>query len=218
MAKAPEAVQPSEVIVVSTLHQFHTQMDTYTFGDLAYLVERLSPDILALELTQADVAERRAQRIKQEYPRSIYPLLERQAYFVVPLEPDEPTFSELVSLQQSAVKDLLENEPGKYAVLNQHAQILLDYVLRHCTSAEAASSPTLDALCEVKHTLQEKVLGPRERDFWGAWNRFFLDKIVQTANDHAGKRIVIVVGFEHGYWLSKELAQMPAIKLLGIEV
>ncbi len=85
------AFQHSEVIVVSTLHQFHAQTDAYTFDDLAQLVEKLSPDVLTLELTQADVAERREQGVKQEYQRSIYPLLEGRSYPVVALEPDEPT-------------------------------------------------------------------------------------------------------------------------------
>jgi len=102
---------PAKVIVLSTLHQLHAQTDGYSFSDLADVIERLHPDILAVELTATDLESRREQPTKQEYHRSVFPLLDKHDYIVIPLEPPQPLYDELVSLFRQAQQELSEQNP-----------------------------------------------------------------------------------------------------------
>jgi hypothetical protein len=85
----------TEVIVLSTLHQLHGETEGYSYEDLSNLIERLNPDVLAVELTTKDLESRRDQSVKQEYQESVFPLLEKHNYIVVPLEPSPPLLGEL---------------------------------------------------------------------------------------------------------------------------
>src|SRR5215213_3236838 len=77
-AEVQEPTRPvTEVVVLATLHQYHTKVPRYGFAELAAIVEALKPDVIAMELTAEEIAARAPQRGKQEYPRAIYPLLER---------------------------------------------------------------------------------------------------------------------------------------------
>ena len=71
-----------------------------------------------------------------------------------------------------------------------------------------------DQQMRAKHPLQEALVGEGERTGWDAWNRHFLDVITSAAAEHPGKRIVVLVGAEHGYWLRERLAGRPNVRLL----
>ena len=58
------------------------------------------------------------------------------------------------------------------------------------------------------------VPGEGERAGWEAWNGEFLATIARAAQEHPGKRIVVLVGAEHGYWLRAALARTPGLRLL----
>jgi hypothetical protein len=106
------AADRAEVIVLSTLHQLHAETEGYSFADLSEAIEQLQPDILAVELTAEDLESRRDQPTKQEYQRAVFPLLDKHNYDVVPLEPPQPLYDELVGLFRKSQKDLIEQNPA----------------------------------------------------------------------------------------------------------
>ena len=48
-------MRATEVIVLSTVHQFHTKVPGYSFDELTHVIEALSPDVLAVELDRKSV-------------------------------------------------------------------------------------------------------------------------------------------------------------------
>ncbi len=82
----------------------------------------------------------------------------------------------------------------------------------------AVNSRQTDALFEVKHEFQSALYGPEERRGWERWNEHFLSRILDVARDNAGKRIVVTVGVEHGYWLRKRLRRDSRLASLEPEV
>lgn len=215
--EVPRATAPAEVVVLSTLHQLHPQVPGYGFDDLSRIIERLAPDVLAVELTAEDLAERKEQRAKQEYPRSVYPLLERHDYQLVPLEPSEPLFSEMVRPNLESSKAFTERTPETARAFGAHSKAVFDYLMRYWDSPAAVNSSTTDALFEVKHTFQDAVMPPEQAAGWEAWNQHFLERIVEAAQAHPGRRIVVLVGAEHGYWLRQRLRNQPQVDLLDTE-
>jgi hypothetical protein len=45
------APPPTEVVIVCALHQLHEQTSFYSYADLSAAIERLQPDVLAVELS-----------------------------------------------------------------------------------------------------------------------------------------------------------------------
>ena len=205
----------AEVFVLSTLHQFHGESKFYSFEKLAEIVKKFNPDIIAVELTPKDLETRKEQKTKQEYQKSIFPIAEK--YKLVPLEPAEPKFSELLNFVRDASKELNEKSPEKAEAFSVYSNALYDYLFKKWDSPLSVNSGETDALFEVKHKFQEALFGEKEVKGWEGWNQHFLDVILQTAKENPGKKILVTVGVEHGYWLRKHLKESGAVKLLKPE-
>jgi hypothetical protein len=195
----------SEVIVLSTLHQLHEQTRGYTFQDLSEVIEQLRPDFLAVELTAIDLESRRDQPVKQEYQRSVFPLLDKHHYQPVALEPPQPLYGELVGLFREANKQLSEQNPAAAATFDVYTESLYQILIERWVSPAEVNSLATDILFESKHRFQSAIFGPSEVKAWEQWNQHFLQKILTTAEAHPGKRILVLVGAEHSYWLRSRL-------------
>jgi len=208
--------KPAEVIVLSTLHQLHDQTEGYTFQDLSQIIEQIRPDLLALELTAGDIESRRDQPTKQEYQRSVFPLLDKHPYEVIPLEPPDPLYSELVGFFRASSEQLREQSPAVLDTFNIYANTLYQLLSERWVSAAAVNSPETDVLFESKHRFQSTIFGPLEARAWEEWNEHFLRQILAAAAANPGGRILVLVGAEHGYWLRAHL-ETSAVNLLDTE-
>lgn len=207
----------TEIFVLSTLHQLHLESKYYSFETLSQIIEKLRPDILAVELNSADLLNRKEQKTKQEYQKSIFPLIDKHKYLTVPLEPAEPKFSELVSLLRDSEKELREKSPEKAAVFSLYVKTLYDYLLETWDSPLAVNSVQTDAFFEVKHNYQNVVYNEKQKLVWENWNTHFFDIILETAKKNPGRRIVVTVGAEHAYWLRKKIRGNKSVTLLEAE-
>jgi len=207
----------SKVFVLSTLHQFHGQSKFYSFETLSKIVEMIKPDVIAVELTPTALETRKEQKTKQEYQKSIFPLADKHKYALVPLEPAEPKFSELVKLVTDASKELNEKSPQKAEAFSVYSNALYDYLFKTWDSPLAVNSSQTDSLFEVKHKFQNALFGEKEEKGWEGWNQHFLDKILEAAQKNPGKKILVLVGAEHSYWLRKHLKENQSIDLIKPE-
>lgn len=206
--------QNAEVFVLSTLHQFHDRTKFYSFEKLSQIVEKFDPDVIAVELT-ADAAQAKSeQKTKQEYQKSIFPLAEKHRYKMVALEPEEPKFSELVNLVTSANRELREKSPDKAEAFSIFSENLYEYLFKKWDSPLSVNSSETDALFEVKHEFQKALFGEKEEKGWEGWNTCFLDKIIETAKQNPGKKIIVTVGVEHAYWLRDRLRQHKGVNFI----
>lgn len=206
----------SEVLVLGTLHQFHETTSGYSFADLSRIVETIKPDILATELTPEALENRSEQKTKQEYQRSIFPLMEKHGYLAVPMEPAEPVYSKFVGMLRESNTELREKFPQKSEAFSVYSNQLYEYLFAKWTSAAAVNSPETDALFEVKHKFQNALFGQKEEAAWNGWNSHFLKQILAAAKQHPGKRILVLVGVEHTYWLRKELKASKDVRYVSV--
>jgi len=208
------AQEKTEVFVLSAMHQYHGQDNTYTFGKLSEIVEGYRPDIIAVELTFADLNSRKEQKTKQEYQKSIFPAADKLKAKMVPMEPADPKFSELVGLIRASEAETRDQHPDAADAFSKYTDSLYDYLFGYWKSAAEVNSPRTDALFEVKHEFQNKVFGEKQERGWEGWNTHFLETILKAAKENPGKRIIVVVGAEHSYWLRKKLRMQDGIRLV----
>ena len=55
LAQPAKKAKRAEILVLSTMHQYHDNMPYYSFDELSQIIEKLRPDVLAVELTPADL-------------------------------------------------------------------------------------------------------------------------------------------------------------------
>lgn len=206
-----------KVYVLSALHQLHDKTPYYSFDELTRIIDRIDPDVIVVELTPADLASRKEQVNKQEYQRSVFPLAEKRGYELVPMEPAEPKFSEIVGVVRRSESALRTASPDKAAAFTIYANYLWEHLLNTWKSPADVNSAETDAMFAVKHGFQNELFGPEQKKGWEAWNRHFLDRITETARNNPGKRILVVVGAEHSYWLRSRLADKDGIDLAAAE-
>lgn len=206
-------VAHADVIVLSTLHQLHDRYPGYSYQELSKIIERFDPDVLAVELTAEDLQSRREQPVKQEYQHSVFPLLDKHDYIVVPLEPPQPLYGELVSLIRQGQAELQERKPALVASFEIYTESLFQLLDIRWKSPADVNSPTTDVLFESKHRFQEALFGSAESRGWEEWNEHFLEKILDSARANPGKKILVLVGAEHAYWLRDRLSN-GSVRLL----
>lgn len=211
---AVASAAPAEVAVLSTLHRLHATVPAYDNAALAAAIERLAPDVLCLEVGPEAWAARRPERTKVEYPEVVYPLLDRHRWPVCLLEPDEATARAIAGPYMAASQAFHAGRPDAAAAFDAHGQALYAVLAHHWDSPAAVNDGVTDAVLQAKHVLQEALGGEGERRGWEAWNRHFLDRIAAAARAHPGKRIVVLAGAEHGYWLRRALAGRDDLRLL----
>ena len=204
----------SEVVVLCALHQLHEQARLYTYADLSEAIEKLHPDVLAVELTPADLKEKVEQKNKREYQNSVYPLLRRHNWLTVALEPEGPRRSELIAFMRQAEESLRQTSPQKDEAFDTYTDNLFEYLLSEWHSTADVNATWTDRLFAVKHAFQDGLYGSQEKQGWEGWNRYFLQQIITAAKQSPGKRIVVIVGVEHGYWLREHLRDQGGLKLL----
>jgi hypothetical protein len=213
-AAAPPA---SEVIVLCTLHQLHEETPYYTYVDLSTEIERLHPDVLAVELTPADLKAKAEQKNKREYQNSVYPLLQRHNWTAVALEPEDPHRSELIGLLREAEESVRQASPQKDEAFQTYVDGFFKYLLSTWHSPADVNASWTDHLFAVKHRFQNTLYGSKEEQGWEGWNQHFLGQIVAAAKQNPGKRIVVLVGAEHGYWLREHLREQAGVDVLDTE-
>jgi len=213
-ATAAFAQGKTEVFVLSTLHQYHGEDNSYTFRKLSEIVEAYRPDLIAVELTPADLENRREQKTKQEYQNSIFPTADKLKVKMVPMEPADPKFSELVALIRTSDSELRQQQPDAAGAFSKYTDSLYGYLFEYWKSASEVNSQQTDALFEVKHRYQNALFGEKQELGWEGWNGHFLEKVLEAAKANPGRRIMVVVGAEHSYWLRKKLREQEGVTLI----
>lgn len=205
---------PADVAVLVTLHQMHAQVPAYPQAALAQAIERLAPDVLCIEVRPDHYAARAPEPNKVEYPGVVYPLIDARHYRVYPMEPASPRYEAILQPYLAANRAFAEGQPQAAAAFSAHGEALYAALRAYWTSPARVNDAVTDAQMRAKHALQAGLVGPGEATGWEAWNGEFLATIARAARENPGKRIVVLVGAEHGYWLRAALAKTPGVRLL----
>lgn len=214
----PDTESPgTAVAVVATLHLWHERTPCYGYDELRQVIAALEPSALAVELTRDDLRTHRAQGTKLEYGNAILPLVDELGIPAIPLEPDEPVYSELVGQVRRSEREFEERAPDKDQTFDLFVTTLFAlFAERWRTPADVNSAET-DLLCGLKHAYQDALLPPEQAAFWEAWNEHFESAILAAAREGRHRRIVATVGVEHCYWLRERLRALRDVVLIDVE-
>lgn len=209
-----QAGEKAEVAVLSVMHKLHAEMPYYDFDDIERIIETLKPDVLCVELQPDDLKSRPDEKNKQEYPRVVYPLIDEHGYRVYAMEPAEPKFSELLQPYLEANRRFMEEQPDKSATLDRFIESTYGALNAYWQSPADVNGEITDHVFRAKHDTQGALVGEGERQGWENWNSHFLGVIETAVRENPEKRVLVIVGAEHAYWLRERLAANTSIKQL----
>ncbi len=195
----------NKIVVLSTLHHFHKQDDFYTLDDIEEIMDNIEPDIICAELTEEELKMKKEQKVKLEYPDCIIPYAEDKDIEIIPMEPEEPDYSELVNTRIHTEKKLKEDEPERYETFELFVREWFTILRDEWTGYKEVNNELNDKFCELKHNFQGELFGKKNKKMWESWNQHFLETIERVDSENEGKTILVTVGFEHSYWLRKRL-------------
>lgn len=204
-----------QVLVLSTLHQYHAQVSCYGFPTLHRIITALAPDLLLLEVSEEDLRSRPDERIKREYPEVVYPLLDALGVQALPLEPSGEIRHALIKRARAAESQFRESERSQ-----AHDAFVQDWLtgLMACwrTPADVNSAST-DASVLAKHDIEKSIYPPDSAQSWQEWNQHFIDQITLAVNQRRPRRALVLVGLEHSHWLRRRLARHTGLELLDAQ-
>ena len=207
----------NEVILLSTLHQFHAELTAYSLQALEALLYKLAPQVICVELSPTMLVTRPHQEHKLEYEAVILPYADAHSCTLYPMEPDEPERSALVQANRALDERVRREQPERVTAFEQFTGQLYPYLFKEFwDSPMAVHSEATDVVFEIKHRFQSQVFGQEERQLWDEWNTCFLTCILEANRLHRGQRIVVTAGAEHRYWLRKALKVYPEVTVIDL--
>ena len=205
---------PTRVAVIGTMHQLHETMPGYGYADLRKMIQGYAPDVLCVELQPQDLTERPEEKNKREYPNVVYPLIDAGHYRIYAMEPDEPMFSRIVKSLRGANARFRKQSPDKAERLDAYIAATYKMLESYWKSPAMVNDRFTDSVFQTKHAVQSEFIGPDEARGWNAWNTHMLSVIDKAVQENPGRKVAVIVGAEHGYWLRSHLGRNTNVRLV----
>jgi len=159
-----------------------------------------NPDIICGEVRPEDYIKTEGYRGPGEYRRFIFNLCSDYNIAFCPCD----SFDELTL---SANEDFDETAP-------RWTDIMERYMTAGYSSTLPFNSDKFNDIVREKQNYQKAVSPDAHEIVWERRNRNIADNILKVIQDNPGKRILVVFGAEHTYWLKEELGKQDNVNLI----
>ncbi len=201
--------QPAELHIIPTLHGLHATNERYTYDSLRAIVQRLAPDIVAVEIRPSDIG-RDSSYLKRNYPLEMW---------MAPYWFPEARITGIDWLGDDLDDDPIPEGHWQQAEIVQHQRALqADSIAQELLVACAGlvdermvllRSLSLDELLASRdaeltlryYACMDEQLADTEHvrvlDFFRLRNEHMYALIQALADENPGKRIVVLTGDDH---------------------
>lgn len=207
-AQRETAAAKNEVVVLATQHFVSDMPDGYTPGHLRALLTKIKPDVVAVE-APTNVPDPWSQA-PYDCWKITKPWADEQQIPIVPVGWLEQAYQiELTAMFQAYQQ---HGKIGDYQQVEQAFQVAS--AQQPATCAFMNSSAYHDLWRSYHQKLHD--LYGRETP-WEAWNAKIAANIEKACRERPGKRLAVVFGGAHGYYLADRLRENNDIKVIEAE-
>lgn len=200
----------SGVYVLGSLHALHDRERDFTYEQLGAIIAAIHPDILVLEVTSKELADRSETRGRPEYPRIVWPYLAAQKAVAVAMEPDPPLYDELVAGSSEEMTDLKRRDPAKAAFLSRYRGSIDIMLQRHWTDAAKTQDGLTADLMRASAIVQAALAGTRFEEVQDRWDQHMVAGALAVVRAHPDKRILVLASYRNRHLFDEALrAEMP---------
>jgi hypothetical protein len=206
----------SKIAVLGVLHNLHHQIPIFSLEKLGEALRKLSPDCFLVELKPSELSDS-DHPYKVEYS-VILPFAQDKGIHVEAMDPEEPVYSEIADAYQNNQAEFKTRSAVEYSTLSLTAEKFLEYLVEdHWKTLAETQSALTHSLFDLKHRIQESVLGDREKEGWDRMNAHYLEKISSVAASGNHRFLLVTVGIEHVYWLKRELSKQKQFEIIDLD-
>jgi hypothetical protein len=198
----------TEVAVVATQHFITDMPDGFTPGHLRLLLTRLSPDLLAVD-APTNVAGP-WEFAPYELARVTKPWADGRRVSVLPVGWHEPGY-------QAQVEAMLGDfrARGQWAVYENAERSFQARAAEQAATCQFMNSHAGHRLWREYHAALHALYG-RETP-WELWHGKILANVLRVCRENRGKRVAVVMGGAHAYYLLDGLAKEKRVRLIRVE-
>lgn len=206
-----------EVFVIGTLYRQHEQVPAYSTDVLRRMILAMKPDVLVLDVTPEELAARKVHASKIEYPEAIFPLADTGDYALYAAEPAKPLFDEITQGIGKAMKELSAHRPDVGQALDAQSDATYAALKLHWTSPAKAHDAVTATATSSKIRLRGALVGAVMDDADVRWNQHTADVAMRAAQEHPGKRILVLTGIENRPFVTANIVRAGGVNLIDME-
>jgi hypothetical protein len=214
----PEAPKPSaEVFVLGALGALHEREASFGFRDLDRAIRAIDADVIVLEVTPDELSERADTRGRPEYPRVVWPLLERvEPPTPYAMEPGPSLYDEINVEGAAILSEFAKNQPEANAALQAWTEATTNALLAYWTSPASTQDETTDEMSRARHALRGGLI-PRAGRLQQRWDSAMVGTVRRAIQENPGSRVLIVGTFRNRFMLEDALREMPDVTVVDVE-
>lgn len=207
-AAATPSTRPTEVIIVSTQHFITDLPGGYTPAHLRALLDKISPDLLAVEAA-ADAPDPWT-TAPYELAAVTRPYAIAHDLPILPAGQSAPSYAQDIGSMYQALQSA--GKAADFARLEQTFQAAL---AEHPMTCAEMNSPRGLALWRDYHTQLHALVGHDTP--WERLNAQIVTNLLAICRAHPHRRIAVLFGGAHAYYLTDHLAARPDLRVLPAE-
>lgn len=208
---------PGEVFVVSTLYARHRTVPAYGLPVLQRLIDAVKPQVLVLDVTPAELRNRKVWPGKVEYTEVIFPYLDATGAPAFGSEPDEALFTQLTGASRQAYKSFGERNPAGAKALDELKQAAYRAMATEWTAPADVNSDKTDLLVAAMREIEEALVGGEAAAVQRQWDQHHADRLRDVVRAHPGKRVLMLVGIESRYRVLRNLQSAGEVRVVDTE-
>jgi len=198
----------TDVIIVGTLHLPPDDYPAYA-EQLQNIIEEISPDVICSELSPEQLAGTQTCNSKPEQRDVIIPTAHRLGIPLVPIQPATEEGTKWEQRYKAVDKQLRSANPDqeyiRYGELLAHQEaILWSEAMKDKDCIVHLQLNEYHVFSEARDRVEDQLLPGRE-ELLREWNESFLRVIESTIGQKDYRRILVLAGLWHKYWLWNRL-------------
>lgn len=204
------------LVIIGTLHLDPIEYRQYGLW-LENVIEQVAPDIICAELSPEQLAGTQSCNSKPEQRIIVIPTAKRLNIPIVPIQPSTIYGLDWEQRYTAARSELCGNDCLKAISeflddLSQEEARSWRLAMHHPSRIEDLQLDVYDIFPAARDAAVEKFL-PQIAQLMTEWNMRFLEIIESTIDGNASKRILVIAGLWHKYWLWNRILTRTDIEL-----
>jgi hypothetical protein len=186
------ATQQTQLFVLASIGSLHEKVGGFRHRTLDQVIRAIRPDVMVLEVTPEELAERRDTKGRPEYPNVVWPMLkEPSAPRAYAMEAGQPLYGELVREGDRIWSEFARERPDANSALTTYTAGVTDVLLQHWKSAADAHDELTDLHAQARYRLVASFF-PAGQAFQARWDHVMVEVVRHAIDENPGTRVLVL--------------------------
>lgn len=205
------------IFIVGSLHRLHDSVSAFDFGALRHLIARIEPQVVLLEVRQTELDARGDTPGRPEYPRVVWPMLERGAIAAFAMEPDGVLYDSLTGAAKLAIDHLTRTDSATAAFWRRLHPTFARVLGAYWRSPAAVHDSVSADMSRGLSLLQDAMLGAGFQHAQERWDAIMIDRAAAVARANPDKRVLILASYRNRHRLVEAMRLREPARVVAMD-